>query len=59
MARGYVLQVRECGWEWPVNGTVRVGSGQLRRTVYQLRGLSAFRCYEVRMCAWNSVGLGE
>lgn len=56
---GYVLQVKECGTNWPPsNRTIRIGFNQLKQTVYQLHGLKSFQCYEIRMCAWNSVGLG-
>jgi hypothetical protein len=57
--RGYVLQVAECtSTNSSSNRTLKIPFDQLQQTSYLLRGLASFQCYLIRMCAWNSVGLG-
>ena len=53
---GYVLQVSTC--DLADNKTIKIETRQQDPTVYLLKHLQAFQCYRVRMCAWNSVGLG-
>jgi len=55
--QGYVIQLQQCT-NINNNKTLKIPFDHLQQTSYLLQGLASFECYLIRMCAWNSVGLG-
>lgn len=53
---GYVLFVTECLSN--STDTIEIKFNKYKQTNYLLKNVGAYKCYEVAISAWNSVGLG-
>jgi hypothetical protein len=53
---GYILMLNECDSNWTKR--VEIKYNKLAPTSYLMNQLHSYRCYAVKLAAWNNVGMG-